>query len=269
MVTNTYAELSDTVTLYASAKDNGFVSKYLWSIDSGKYFFENQDSAFSCVFNKVGRNIVLVKALDNDGNFSPIDTTDVFIFQNQHFGPYQFDRNFIRKYVYTNSKFSIHDTFSLTCDTAYHSKDTGIVVLTYAGLLYKFPNDSQNTCSSTPCTLVSLNNTFIYNDTVKIFGDSIRCGMEHTRFILGLDLGLNYCYKDSNYFNFYISNSDTLLKYHYAFGTKTYTYFDTTFNFLRTISFPGSVDFITTMGLLNYTSYAEFKLIYCTGLINL
>ena len=70
------------VTLTATAKDNGSITKYLWSINDNTFNIETSGGEYKKIFENAGIYNIFVKAIDNDGNESNIDTIIATVNEN-------------------------------------------------------------------------------------------------------------------------------------------------------------------------------------------
>jgi formylglycine-generating enzyme required for sulfatase activity len=74
---NTY--INDSITITATATDNGTIVWYFWALDGLNYRDSTGNGAKRVVFPDSGRHVVKVKAKDNDGVFSQPDSCIVTV----------------------------------------------------------------------------------------------------------------------------------------------------------------------------------------------
>ncbi len=71
---DTSININDSITVVATATDNGKVTKYYWSRTGSVYSDTTVSGMFKVAFSDSGRHIILVKVIDDDGVVSTVDS---------------------------------------------------------------------------------------------------------------------------------------------------------------------------------------------------
>jgi hypothetical protein len=71
---DTSVNINDSLTVTATATDNGKVEKYAWAIDGGTYPDTTSNGSIKVAYSDSGRRIIRVKSFDDDGVWSDPDS---------------------------------------------------------------------------------------------------------------------------------------------------------------------------------------------------